>query len=118
MILWPDRGGGQGARDPDRAEAYYERLATAVRERGAEGTIDCWQGLRAIELLWEERSADFGGEDIVRGLFRDLVADCKQALQGLALSFSPGADPLPLPEPGEEQMESLRAFARRMRAVR
>ena len=96
----------------------WDDLATALEERTAALAIDCWQGLRAVELMWDELSEEFDGEDIVRSFWRELVSECKERLAKLAQALAPSDEEIDLPEPTEDQVELRRAFVARMRAAR
>jgi len=67
---------------------FLRSLANEVRGDLLEVLVLRWQELRAVEVVWEELSAEFGGADPVDTQFRAKVAEASERMQALAREFN------------------------------
>jgi hypothetical protein len=91
----------------ERKDRWDEAMA-ALREQLREGVPWCWREVRAVEAVLEEVAAEFGGEDPLLPLARQVLDKTRQDLADLHLLLNFVDAEVELPEPDEERVEFLR----------
>jgi hypothetical protein len=91
----------------DRIEVneFLRSLAAELRNDLVEVLALRWQELRAVELLWDELTDEFGGADPVDPQFREKVVDAAARMKALAKEMNATRR---LVEPGEAVVAEAR----------
>ena len=84
---------------------FLRSLAAELREDLLDVLALRWQELRAIEVVWVELSAEFGGADPVDPQFRAKVAEASERMQALAKELNATTK---LIDPGEPVVAEAR----------
>lgn len=109
-----DRSAGVGEVRGHRSR--MDQLADILADRLRDGIDYQWQELRACELVLEEVSAEFDGEDVLRPPVREMLDGIRKELQELHEQVQPHVEPFELREPDEELVETIRELMRRAAA--
>jgi hypothetical protein len=100
-------------RRPRNASPRGEEIAEAVGTRLREGIQLRWQELRSIELVLEELSREFDGEEPTRPWEREALDNGRKRLEELHRAAQTYVGPFKLPGPDKEEVEQVREAIRR-----
>ncbi len=92
-------------KDPD---SNLANLSDELRETIRSGIQMHWLEVRIVEILWDEVSEEFGGEDPARPILRQDINEAKAKLKDLSGGMCLGVEPVELSEPTEEMLDDAR----------
>ena len=94
-------------------EPLWSRLAEALQER-MKAELPChWQQLRAVEMVLDEVTEEFGVEDVLRPVQRQEIAAAKEKALAVQGTLQKWTGAFELPEPDPEALEETRRLIKR-----
>ncbi len=93
----------------EKLENSWFDLADSMEAHLREDVVGLWQEIRAIEILLDEVSAEFNGEDVLRPFMRGQLQKARRRLTALH-DYLNNREPLELLEPTDETRELVQVY--------